>query len=96
MKSDVLAAMLDGQKGIRREGSTYLIEESLVATILAGSAAGELITVPKVGRIDLGKEFCAFHTHKGERYFFQSDLVVGLKLEEAEDRRKAPGSAGFR
>jgi hypothetical protein len=96
MKSDVLAAMLDGQKGIRREGSTYVIDESLVATMFAGSAGGELITVPKVARIDVGKEFCAFHTHKGERYFFQPDLVVGLKLEEGEDRRKTPGSAGFR
>jgi hypothetical protein len=49
-----------------------------------------------VVRVVVTKELCAFHTSKGERYYFALDAIVGLKLEESEERRKNPNATGFR
>jgi len=96
MKTDVLASILDGQKGVRRDGGAYLIEEHASATVFAG-AGSEVITVPRITRFDLGREIVALTTSKGERFFFPYELVLGLKLEESEEAgRRPPGGAGFR
>ena len=47
-------------------------------------------------RIDLTKEVVTLHTTKCERFFFPYDVVLGLKLEETEERSSRPGGAGFR
>ena len=95
MKTDVLAAILDGQKGVRRDGHAYVLDESLHATVFAGASA-ELVSVPRVARFELAKEYCVLATTKGERFFFPYEVILGLKLEESEERKRSPGGAGFR
>jgi len=95
MKTDVLSSILDGQKGIRRDGASYVFDERVSATVFAGTSS-ELITVPRIVRIDLAKEIVTLQTTKGERFFFPYEVVVGLKLEETEERARPGGGAGFR
>ena len=95
MKTDVLSSILDGQKGVRRDGASYVFDDRTSATVFAGTA-GELITVPRVVRIDLAKEMVTLLTSKSERFFFPYEVVIGLKLEESEERARSGGGAGFR
>ena len=95
MKADAIGAILDGQRGVRRDGSSLILDESVSATVFAGGS-GELITVPRVCRIDLGKEFCTLTTVKSEKFFFPPEFIVGLKLEEGLERKKGPPTPGFR
>src|SRR5262245_40802365 len=57
MKADVLAGILGAQKGVRSDGSAYLLDDNVAATVLC-STGGELVTVPRVNRLELGKEVC--------------------------------------
>jgi hypothetical protein len=95
MKTDVLASILDGQKMVRRESHSYLFDEATALTVFAGTS-GEMMSIPRVHRLDLQKEYCMLTTTRGERFYFPYELIVGLKLEEAEEKAKTPGGAGFR
>jgi hypothetical protein len=96
MKSDVLASILDGVKGARKDGGAWLFDEAVSGTLFAGGG-GEIITVPRIHRVELAKEYCAVTTVKSERFFFPYELLIGLKIEQSEERSKVPtGSAGFR
>jgi hypothetical protein len=94
MKIELLTAMLDGQKGVRKDGSAYVLDESIHATFFVGGSV-EVMSVPRVIRVELGKEICALLTAKRERFMFPAESILGLKLEESTERPTA-GSAGFR
>lgn len=95
MKNELLTAMLDGQKGVRKDGNSYVLEESVHATFFVGGSM-EVMSVQRVVRVEIGKEICTLTTGKRERYLFPSESLLGLKLEEATDTPKASGGAGFR
>ena len=95
MKTELLTAMLDGQKGVRKDGNAYVLDESIHATFFVGGSV-EVMSVPRVVRVDLGREICTLSTVKHERFLFPTEAVLGLKLEESTERAKTPGSAGFR
>ncbi len=95
MTAGVLSQILDGQKGVRKDGSAYVLDENIHATAFVGAGGGELMSVVRIVRMDLGKEIIALATAKHERFFFPYDMILGLKLEESQEK-KAPGGAGFR
>src|SRR5215468_8797067 len=94
MKIELLTAMLDGQKGVRKDGSAYVLDESIHATFFVGGSV-EVMSVPRVVRVEVGREICTLTTSKRERFLFPVEALLGLKLEESNEQ-KAPGSAGFR
>ena len=95
MKSELLTAMLDGQKGVRKDGNSYVLDESVHATFFVGGSV-EVMSVSRVVRVELGKEIVALSTARRERFLFPAESLLGLKLEEASDTPKASGGAGFR
>jgi hypothetical protein len=97
MKTDVIQQILTEEKGLRREGGVFIVDDSLQVTIFAGATA-EFLTLPKITRIDLSnKEYARLMTTRGERYFFPYELILGVKIEDGgSERTKSPGSAGFR
>jgi hypothetical protein len=94
MKTELLTAMLDGQKGVRKDGNAYALDESIHATFFVGGSV-EVMSVPRVVRVEIGKEICALITAKRERFMFAAESLLGVKLEESTERPTA-GSAGFR
>jgi hypothetical protein len=94
MKIELLTAMLEGQKGIRKDGTAYVLDDSIHATFFVGGSV-EVMSVPRVIRVELGKEICTLTTAKRERFLFPIEALLGLKLEESTERPTA-GSAGFR
>jgi hypothetical protein len=95
MKSELLTTMLDGQKGIRKDGNSYVLDESVHATFFVGGTV-EVMSVPRVVRVELGKEICTLSTARRERFLFPVDALLGVKIEEATDTPKSSGGAGFR
>ena len=95
MKTELLSAMLDGQKGVRKDGGAYVLDESIHATFFVGGSV-EVMSVQRVLRVDLGRETCALTTAKHERFFFPVEAILGFKLEESPEKARTPGGAGFR
>lgn len=95
MKSDLLTAMLDGQKGVRKDGNSYVLDESVHATFFVGGSV-EVMSVQRVVRVEFGKDVVTLATARRERFLFPIESLLGLKLEEATETPKAAGGAGFR
>ena len=64
-----------------------------VAVLL--SMPSEVITVPRVAHLDTMNELLVIMTHKGERFVFPLDVLVGVKSQQGE-KRSGARSAGFR
>src|SRR5262249_14586995 len=95
MKLDVLSAILDGQKSVRRDGHNYILDDTASATVFAG-ATGEVISVPRFVGFERGREVCTLVTGRHERFFFPYELVLGLKREQSDEPKHVPAGAGFR
>jgi hypothetical protein len=95
MKNELLTAMLEGQKGVRKDGNAFVLDETISATFFVGGSI-EAMSVARVVRVEVAKEICALTTTKRERFLFPVEALLGLKLEESSEHMKPPGSAGFR
>jgi hypothetical protein len=77
---------------VKKDGNAYVIPEEVDAT--AYIALGhEVLQIPRIMRVELSTEV-VFATHKGERFYFLPDQVVGLRFGGPEGRNKS-GGAGF-
>jgi hypothetical protein len=92
MVSLPLDKVLDGFPGVKKDGASYLLSEELDATAFV-SIGQEVLQIPRLSRVD-GGEILTFHTHKGERFFFPFEQLVGIKFG-GEAKANRP-SAGFR
>jgi hypothetical protein len=83
--------VLESIEGIRREGSSYLIPEEFEVSAFIGIGR-EALEIARLARVEAA-DCVELATHKGERFFFPADLVVGVKLGTATKRQ--PRASGF-
>lgn len=87
----VLSKILDGAQGVKKDGGTYHLVEELDATAYV-ALGQEVLQVARLARVETGSEVVTLATHKGERFFFPPEQIVGLKLgSEAKAQRSAAG-----
>jgi hypothetical protein len=84
--------ILQSAPQVKKDGNAYVIPEEVDAT--AYIALGQdVLQIPRIMRVELSSE-AVFHTHKGERFYFSADQVVGFRFGGPESRNKGAG-AGF-
>jgi hypothetical protein len=89
----LLGKILDGAHGVKKDGSAHLVPEEMEATLYV-ALGEEVLQVARLARVETGTDVVTITTHKGERFFFPPEQVVGLKLG-AEAKGPKP-AAGFR
>ncbi len=89
----VIGKVLDGIQGVKKDGATYVVPEELDLTLFI-SMGQEVLQVARASRVETGGETVTIATHKGERFFFPPDHVVGLRV--GVEQKTARSSAGFR
>jgi hypothetical protein len=77
---------------VKKDGNSYVIPEEVDATAYV-ALGQEVLQIPRIMRVELTTE-AVFHTHKGERFYFSADQVVGFRFGGPESRGKGTG-AGF-
>ena len=77
---------------IKKDGSVYVIPEEVDAN--AYIALGqEVLQIARLARVELSSEVM-LQTHKGERFYFGAEQVVGFRFGSGENKNKI-GGAGF-
>jgi hypothetical protein len=89
----VMSKILDGTPGIKKDGAGYTVSEELDATVYI-SLGIEVLQVARLARVETSGETVTLSTHKGERFFFPPDHIMGLKL--GHEAKAARTTAGFR
>jgi hypothetical protein len=84
--------ILSSAPQVKKDGQAWVIPEESDATAFV-ALGQEVLQIPRIMRIELGTE-AVFLTHKGERFYFAPEQVVGLRFGGPEARHKI-GSAGF-
>jgi hypothetical protein len=84
--------ILQGTPLVKKDGNAYVLPEEIDATAYV-TMGHEVLQIPRLMRIELSSEV-VFHTHKGERFYFSVEQVVGLRFGGPESRNKQ-GGAGF-
>jgi hypothetical protein len=91
MTREMIASILESE-GIKAGAKgVFAIPEEREAACLVG-APGEMITVGRLAKIDVGPHAIALETTKSERFYFAYDDVVGLRFAVASKER----STGFK
>jgi hypothetical protein len=84
--------IFDSVEGVRREGAAYLIPEELEVSAFI-SVGREALEITRLAKIEASVDCVQFITHKGERFFFPPDVVLGVKLGAMAKRQ--PRASGF-
>lgn len=77
---------------VKKEGNAYSFPEELEAAAYV-ALGQDALQVQRISRIELSSEVI-FHTHKGERFYFAAEHIVGFKFGTVESKNKL-GGAGF-
>ena len=84
--------ILQSAPQVKKDGNAFILPEEIDATAYV-ALGQEVLQVPRIMRVEISAEV-VFHTHKGERFFFGADQVVGFRFGGPESRNKI-GGAGF-
>jgi hypothetical protein len=84
--------ILSGAPLVKKDGNAYAFPEELDANVFV-ALGQEVLQIQRLSRVELSSEV-VFLTHKGERFYFASEQVVGFRFGAPENRHK-PGGAGF-
>jgi hypothetical protein len=84
--------ILASTPSVKKDGHSFVIPEETDATAFI-ALGQEVLQIPRIARIDLSAEI-VFHTHKGERFYFTVEQVVGLRFGGADAKNRHAG-AGF-
>jgi len=89
----LIGKVLDGLPGVKKDGAAWHVseEQDLTAFIALGV---EVLQVQRISRVELSDSEIALTTHKGERFFFPPENLVGLRT--GVEQKTARSSAGFR
>lgn len=93
MTHELLTRVLDGIPALRKDGAAYLVPDDLELAVFV-ALPSEVLSVPRLARLEPTAELLIAETHKGERYFFATKDVAGVKIGAPEKR--STGGAGFR
>jgi hypothetical protein len=85
--------ILESIPGAKKDGAGYQLPEELDANAFI-QLGPEAMQIPRIARVELTDDLVILVTHKGERFFFPPDRLVGLKLG-APTAKTARLSAGF-
>jgi hypothetical protein len=91
MTREIIVQILEGE-GAEGRGGTYKIPEAREATCFIANP-GDLLSIPRVTRIELKDQYVAVTTAKDERFSFAYDSVVGFRMAAAATAKER--SAGF-
>jgi hypothetical protein len=86
--------ILQSAPQVKKDGNAYVLPEEVDATAYV-ALGQEVLQIPRIMRVELSSE-AVFVTHKGERYYFSADQVVGFRFGGAEARAKHAGAGFFR
>jgi hypothetical protein len=78
---------------VKKDGNAFVFPEELDANVYI-ALGQEALQINRMSRLELSNEV-AIQTHKGERFFFAADQVVGFRFGATENARHKPGGAGF-
>jgi hypothetical protein len=84
--------ILQSAPQVKKDGTAYILPEEVDATAYV-ALGQEVLQIPRIMRIEISSE-ALFVTHKGERYYFSADQIVGFRFGGPEGRHKQ-GGAGF-
>ena len=84
--------ILQSAPQMKKDGNAFVIPEEVDATAYV-ALGQEVLQIPRIMRVELSAEV-VFHTHKGERFHFAVEQVVGFRFGGPEARNKH-GGAGF-
>jgi hypothetical protein len=77
---------------VKKDGNSFVVAEE--ADAIAYVALGnDVLQIARLSRVELSAEI-VFHTHKGERFYFSPEQVVGFRFGGPEAKHR-PGGAGF-
>lgn len=86
--------ILSSAPQVKKDGTAYVIPEEVDATAFL-ALGQEVLQIPRIMRVEVASEI-VFITHKGERFYFGLDQVVGLRLGGADARTKHAGAGFFK
>ena len=84
--------ILQSAPQVKKDGNAYVVPEEVDATAYV-ALGQEVLQIPRIMRVELSSK-AVFTTHKGERFFFGADQIVGFRFGGPEARNKHAG-AGF-
>jgi hypothetical protein len=84
--------ILQAAPQVKKDGNAFILPEEIDATAYV-TLGNEVLQVPRILRVELSAEV-VFTTHKGERFYFSVDQVVGFRFGGPDSRNKI-GGAGF-
>jgi hypothetical protein len=88
-----ISKILESLPGAKKEGTGYALPEDLDATAFI-NLGQEAMQIARISRIEASTELVTLFTHKGERFFFPPDQLVGMKCG-ASTAKSPRSSAGF-
>ncbi|HWE31787.1 MAG TPA: hypothetical protein VHB97_27490 [Polyangia bacterium] len=84
--------ILQSAPQVKKDGNAFVLPEEVDATAYV-ALGQEVLQIPRIMRVELSSE-AVFTTHKGERFYFAAEQVVGFRFGGPEARSKI-GGAGF-
>jgi hypothetical protein len=85
--------VLSSAPAVKKDGNAFVFPEELDANVFI-ALGQEVLQIQRLSRVELSSEV-VFQTHKGERFYFGLDQVVGFRFGAPESRGKPAGAAGF-
>jgi hypothetical protein len=85
--------ILESIPGAKKEGAGFQLPEELDANAFI-QVGQEAMQITRIARVEVTDDLVTILTHKGERFFFPPDRLVGLKLG-APTAKATRSSAGF-
>ena len=78
---------------MKKDGNAFVFPEELDANVFV-ALGQETLQIQRLSRVEVSTEVL-FLTHKGERFYFAAEQVVGFKFGAGEAAKHKLGGAGF-
>lgn len=93
MTKDTIVSVLESE-GLKSGAKGFELPEGRELDCFIRSSS-EMVTVSRVCRVALPKEFVTFENRKGELFFFGYEDVIGFRIGVQEAAGKDRTAAGF-
>jgi hypothetical protein len=92
MTRDIIVQILESE-GAKGGANGFVIREDREATCFV-SAPGELLSIPRIVKVELKEKFLSLQNHKEERFLFYYEDVLGFKVAAQSNKERAAGFSG--